>query len=117
MLKAANWKKEVIRILIFLIIWSVYAYQKPILTTDKATGYAFLCLNIPPKKLGIKPVDLNYSDITLEKLSIDKKRGYFNQITNQRELSVTLKTKDGKEPTIRIDAYNGKCLEVINPIQ
>lgn len=116
MLKSTNLKKEVFCILVFLIIWIAYVYQKPILTTDEATGYAVLCLNVPPKKLGIKAVDINFQDITLEKLSIDTKSGYFNQFTNQRELSVTLKTKNGEEPTVRMDAYNGKCLEVTGPL-
>ncbi|MEH6996489.1 hypothetical protein V7075_27925 [Neobacillus drentensis] len=89
---------------------------KPILTTGEATDYAVLCLNVPPKELVIKAVDINLDDITLVKLSIDTKSGFFNQFTNQRELSVTLKTKNGEEPTVRMDAYNGKCLEVTGPL-
>ncbi|MDR7080676.1 hypothetical protein J2Y03_005767 [Neobacillus niacini] len=114
--KPTNFKKEVFCILVFLIIWFAYVYQKPIMTTEKATGYAVLCLNVPPKELGIKAVDINFDDIIMEKLSIDTKNGFFNQFTNQRELSVTLKTKNGEEPTVRMDAYNGKCLEVTGPL-
>ncbi|WP_312476169.1 hypothetical protein [Neobacillus sp.] len=110
-------KKEVFRILVILINCFAYAYQKPIMTTGKATDYAFLCLNFPPKELGIKAVDINFFDVKLEKLSIDTKSGFFNQFTNQRELRVTLKTKNGEEPTIRMDAYNGKCLEVTGPLK
>ncbi|AZU62516.1 hypothetical protein [Neobacillus mesonae] len=116
MLKATNLKKAVFKILAFFIICFAYVYQKPILTTGEATDYAVLCLNVPPKESGIKAVDINFADITLEKLSIDTKSGFFNQFTNQRELSVTLKTKNGEEPTIRMDAYNGKCLEVTSPL-
>ncbi|MFZ7945981.1 hypothetical protein [Neobacillus sp. 19] len=110
-------KKEGFLILVLLIIWIAYVYQKPRLTTDEATGYAILCLNVPPKKLGIKAVEIYFNDITLGKLSIDTKSGFFNQFTNQRELSVTLKTKNGEEPTVRMDAYNGKCLEVTDPLK
>ncbi|WHY77325.1 hypothetical protein QNH20_25170 [Neobacillus sp. WH10] len=117
MLKATNLKKNVFCILVLLIICFTYEYQKPILTTGEAIDNAFLCLVFPPERLGIKAVDINYYDITLEKLSIDKKSGFFNKFTNQRELSVTLKTKNGEEPTVRIDAYNGKCLEVTDPLK
>jgi hypothetical protein len=109
-------KKAVFGILVFLIICFAYVYQKPILTTGEATDYSVLCLNAPPKELGIKAVNINFDDITLEKFSIDKKSGFFNQFTNQRELSVTLKTRNGEEPTVRMDAYNGKCLEVTGPL-
>ncbi|CAH2715928.1 hypothetical protein BACCIP111895_03112 [Neobacillus rhizosphaerae] len=116
MLKAINLKKFVFETLVLLIIFIAYEYQKPILTTGEATDNALLCLAFPPERLGIKAVDIIYYDITLEKLSIDKKSGFFNKFTNQRELSVTLKTKNGEEPTVRINAYNGRCLEVTNPI-
>ncbi|CEG27171.1 hypothetical protein [Bacillus sp. B-jedd] len=116
MLKTTNLKKSVFQISVFLLVCFAYVYQKPILTTEKAIDSAVLCLNVPPKELGIVAVDINFDDISLEKLSIDTKSGFFNQITNQRELSVILKTKDGKEPTIRMDAYSGKCLEVTGPL-
>ncbi len=86
-------------------------------TTEKATGYAGLCLENPPKRLGIKAVHLNWQDIKPEKFSIVTKSGFFNQITNQREFSVTLKTKNGEELTVRMDAYNGRCLEVTGPLK
>jgi hypothetical protein len=110
-------KKVVFRILVILIIGFAYAYQTPMLTTGKATDYAALCLEIPPKRLGIKAVDLNWHDIKPEKFSIDTKSGFYNQITNQREFSVTLKTKNGEVLTVRMDAYNGRCLEVTGPLK
>ena len=116
MLKATNLKKSVFIILVFIIICFAYEYQKPILTTEEATNYAVLCLNVPPKELGIKALDINFDDITLKQLSIDTKNGFFNQHTNKRDLSITLKTKNGEEPTVKINAYNGKCLEVTGPL-
>lgn len=86
------------------------------MTTEEATNYAVLCLNVPPKELGIKADEINFDDITLKQLSIDTKNGFFNQYTNKRDLSLTLKTKNGEEPTVKINAYNGKCLEVIGPL-
>ncbi|MGV3466090.1 MAG: hypothetical protein ACO1OT_12455 [Heyndrickxia sp.] len=112
MLKATNWKNAIFRILVFLIICFAYVYQKPILTTEEATDSAVLCLNNPPKELGIKAEEIYYDEISLKKLSIDTKSGFFNQITNQRELSVTLKAKNGEEINIKMGAYNGKCLEM-----
>lgn len=116
MLEATNLKKTVFKILVFLIICIAYEYQKPILTTEEATDYAVLCLNVPPKELRIKAVDINFDDITLKKLSIDTKSGFFNQYANKRDLSITMKTKSGEEPTVKINAYNGKCLEVTGPL-
>jgi hypothetical protein len=61
-------------------------------------------------------VDINWDDTKPEKFSIDKKRVFFNLITNHRELSVTLKTKNGEEFTVRMDVYNGRCLLVTGPL-
>lgn len=116
MLNDKSLKKTAFKIVVFLIICFAYVYQKPILTTGEAADSAVLCLNVPPKELGIEAVGVNFDEITLKKLSIDTKSGFFNQITNQRVLSVTLKNKIGEEPTIRMDAYNGKCLEVTGPL-
>ncbi|MBO0603116.1 hypothetical protein I2483_15720 [Sporosarcina sp. E16_3] len=116
MLKTTNLKKTVFKILVFVIICFAFEYQKPILTTGEAEGYAVLCLNVPPKELEIKAVNITFDDITLKKLSIDKKSGFFNQYTNKRDLSITLKTKNGEEPTVKINAYNGKCLGVTGPL-
>lgn len=86
------------------------------MATEKATGYAALCLQNPPERLGIEAVDINWFDLKPEKFSIDKKNGFFYQITNQREFNVTLKTKNGEELTVRMDAYDGRCLEVTGPL-
>ncbi|WP_409276181.1 hypothetical protein V1499_11365 [Neobacillus sp. SCS-31] len=116
MLKATNLKKAFYLLLVLLIICFAYAYQKPIMTTLEATNNAVLCLNNPPKELGIKADDITFDDITQVMFSIYAKSGFLNRITNQRELSVTLKTSNGKQPTIRMDAYNGKCLGVTGPL-
>ncbi|WP_066303905.1 hypothetical protein [Bacillus sp. FJAT-29814] len=116
MLKATNWKKEAFRIFVVLVIGFAYEYQKPIMATEKATDYAALCLQNPPERLGIEAMDMNWPDIKPEKFSIDEKSGFFNQITNKRELNITLKTKNGEERTVKMDAYTGRCLEVTGPI-
>lgn len=105
-------KKKVYRILVVLIIWFAYEYQKPVLTTEEATEDATICLLVPPKRLEIKPVEINWEDIAPVGFSIEEKSGFFNRIMNQREMRVTLKKKDGEEITVRIDAYDGRCLEV-----
>lgn len=109
-------KKIILGMIALLIIFFVYEYQKPIMTTGEATKQALVCLNNPPKKLGIKPFNLNLSDIKSGQMSIDAKSGFFNNLTNKRELSVTLKFKGGLEPTFRMNAYNGECIEVTGPL-
>ncbi|PQD94686.1 hypothetical protein CYL18_13590 [Pradoshia eiseniae] len=116
MLKGKDLKKEVFGILPILIICFAYAYQEPILTTEKAISYAALCLYSPPERLGIKAVDINWDDIKAEKFSIEEKSGFYSQLTNRRELNITMKAKNGEELTVRMDAYNGSCLEVTGPL-
>ncbi len=48
--------------------------------------------------------------------SIDDKSGYFNEVTNKRELSVKFKFDGGGEPTVKMIAYNGKCLGITGPL-
>ncbi|MEH7223247.1 hypothetical protein V7112_05470 [Bacillus sp. JJ1566] len=116
MFKAKDWKKKSLRILFLLTIYFAYEYQKPIMTTEKATDYAALCLFVPPKRLGIESKEMNWPYIEAEKLSIDQKNGFFNQITNKREFNITLITKNGEELMVKLDAYSGDCLEVTGPL-
>ena len=113
MLKGKKWKKEIFSILLILIIGFAFAYQEPILTTEKATGYAALCLYSPLERMGI---DMNWEDFEPEKVLLDKKSGFFSQLTNQREYRITMKVKNGEELTVRMDAYDGRCLEVTGPL-
>jgi hypothetical protein len=115
-LKTINFKKVVFGSLVILIICFAYVYQKPMLRSAEAVDYTIMCLNNPPKEFGLKANKLNLNDITTGSLSIGTKSGFFNRLTNQRELSVTLHTKKGKEWTVRIDAYSGKCIEVIGAL-
>lgn len=112
MLKSKNTKKIVIYGLIIIFILIAIVKQKPIKTTEDAIGYALLCLNVAPKYLGIEAMDIDINDIQSFNLSINEKEGFFNQYTNQRDLSVSLLTKNEEEITVRINAYNGECLAV-----
>lgn len=87
------------------------------MTTSEAAKQALVCLNNPPKKIGVKPFNLNLSDVLTWQISIDSKSGFFNNLTNKRQLSVTLKFKEGgKEPTVRMNAYLGKYIDVSGPL-
>lgn len=62
--------------------------------------------------MGVKPHHQNSSDINLEETSIKIKSGFFNNLTNQRELEVTISFKDGQKQIVKMDAYSGKCLGI-----
>lgn len=107
--------KIILGIVIVLIVFFAFEYQKPVMTTGNATQKAIACVNNPPKNLAIEPINFTFDDLQTVHLSIDTKSGLFNQLTNHRELSVTLVFK-GAEPTVKINAYNGKCIEVTGPL-
>ena len=101
-------------IVILLIIFFAYEYQKPVVTTNDAMKRAIECINNPPKHLAINPIDYTLKDIQAVHTSIDVKRGFLSQLTNQRELSVTLIFNE-VEPTVNMNAYTGKCIRVTGP--
>ncbi|SDN90684.1 hypothetical protein [Bacillus sp. OK048] len=108
-------KKVIIGIILVLIVLFAYEYQKPIMTTVDATIQAIDCVNNPPSQLAIKPINYTLEDLQTVHTFIDAKSGYLNHVTNQREVSVTLVFKD-KEPTVKMDAYSGKCIWVSGPL-
>lgn len=100
-----------------LIIFFAFEYQKPVMTTGKALNQAISCVNNPPKRLDIKPNNYTLKDLQNVIMRIDEKSGFFNQLTNQRELSVTLVFNNGGEkPTVKMNAYSGKCIGVTGPL-
>lgn len=109
-------KKVILGIVIIIIIVFAYEYQKPVMTSVAITSNAMKCLNHPPKTLGIKPFNLTLSDIQSEHTSIEAKSGFLSNLTNQRELSVKMKFKGGVEPTVKMNAYSGKCIGVTGPL-
>jgi hypothetical protein len=104
-------KKVIIGIILIFLVLFAYEYQKPFMTTGDATKQAIDCVNNPPRHLAIKPINYTLEDLQTVHTSIDAKSGYLNHLTNQREVSVTLVFKDA-EPTVKMDAYSGKCIGV-----
>jgi hypothetical protein len=108
-------KKIILGIVIVLIVFFAFEYQKPVMITGNATVQALVCVNNPPKKLAINPINYTLKDLQTVHTSIDAKSGFFNQLTNQRELSVTLVFKE-TEATVKMNAYSGKCIGVTGPL-
>lgn len=122
--KVAQWtrfgrdslKKIILGIVIVLAVFFAYEYQKPIMTTGEATKHALTCLNNPPKKLGIKPFNRTINNIQTVQASLEPKSGFLSKLTNGREWRVTLIFKGSEEPTVTMNAYNGKCIGVSGPL-
>ncbi|WP_214481950.1 hypothetical protein [Bacillus sp. SM2101] len=108
-------KKIILWIVIVLIFFFALEYQKPVMTTYDAIKQAIACVSNPPERLAIKPVNYALKDLETVQTSINVKSGFFNQLTNQRDLSITL-VFNGAEATVKMDAYSGKCIAVTGPL-
>lgn len=84
------------------------------MTTEKAIKQAIECVNNPPKRLAINPYNHTVKDLQAVHTTIEAKSGFLSKLTNQRELSVTLVLNE-MEPTVKMNAYSGKCLKVTGP--
>lgn len=87
------------------------------MTTGKAVKQAIACVNNPPKRLSVNPINYTLNDLqTYHSFIIEAKSGFFHQLTNQREMTITL-VFESKEPTVTMNAYNGECIGISGPLR
>ncbi|WP_433748084.1 hypothetical protein [Falsibacillus pallidus] len=112
-------KKFIKAFLVILIILFAYEYQKPVLTSKESLEKAISCVSHPPAELAVEPVDAKIEDLQTIQVSIQPKDGLFNRLTHQREMYITLglKGKNPMTPMVQLDAYTGKCLRIIGPME
>ncbi|WP_078555942.1 hypothetical protein [Bacillus alkalicellulosilyticus] len=110
-------KKVIMFLFIGIFIIAFYEYQKPIMNSAEAMISAVDCLNNPPEHLGIFPDYIDIETIHNENVYtyLFQQKGYYNELMNKQRWEVKLKY-DGKEPTVLLDAYSGKCISVYGPM-
>jgi hypothetical protein len=111
-------KRFVLGVVIVLMLFFVYEYQKPIITSDTIVRKAIECINHPPESLHIKyssPPKVTLKGVQSWKTDLDDKGGFFNNLTNKREWRVTLIINE-TDTTVKMNAYNGKCLGIYGPL-
>lgn len=101
-----------IMIMIFL-----YSYQKPIISFEEAIAGAekYLQNQEEEKSKSLEKLDWNNTPSENISVSLNQKYGFWNEITNNVNWEVAIKYK-GHEPTVIINAYTGKLIEIHGPL-
>ncbi|MBB5181550.1 hypothetical protein HNQ44_003015 [Planomicrobium koreense] len=110
-------KKIVSGVLLTIVILLLYTYQKPIMTTEEAIVQAYNHLNDPSQGVGIEEIEIELGDIPANSinLKLHSKEGLLNEFFNMRQWVVTVKYQNLR-PTVVMDAYTGKLLEISGPL-
>ena len=87
------------------------------MSTDDAIISAEKHLQSPPKEWGksLSYVDLKEISIENVSASLNQRNGFWNKLTNKKQWEVTVKY-NGIEPTVVIDAYTGKFIDLYGPL-
>ncbi|MDW0117547.1 PepSY domain-containing protein [Sporosarcina thermotolerans] len=100
-------------ILLLSVVTFTFFYEKPILTTYEATKRAEEILKNPPEGWEKANLDVGLK-VTPENIiaNLIKREGRF---FNRYKWEITV-IYNGKEPTVVIDAYSGKFIEIYGPL-
>jgi len=73
-------------------------------------------LQNPPQEFSKSIPRINLEDIPVENIStvLNQKSGSWNQLTNRMQWEVTIKYS-GIQPTVVMDAYTGKFIDIYGP--
>ncbi|PIC67629.1 hypothetical protein CSV71_10400 [Sporosarcina sp. P21c] len=110
-------KKLLFGLVIIIAMFFSYSYQLPIMSTWEALDHAEKHLQNPPKEWGKSFSDYDWNDTPLENVavSLNQKSGFWSNLTNRMNWEVTIKN-NGVEPTVVIDAYTGKLIDIFGPL-
>ena len=110
-------KRIIVGLLIIMAICFLYFYQIPIMSTSEATIKAVGHLQTPPEELKVSIPYVELRDIPPENINVhlEKKNGFFNKLTNRQQWEITIKYQ-GIEPTVVMDAYSGKYIDIYGPV-
>lgn len=100
-------------LLTFLLAAVAFLYQKPILTTDEAAMRAEGILKNPPAEWGNANLDAELK-VMPENISANlvvSKGRFFSRY----QWEITVRYND-RMPTVIIDAYNGKYIDIYGPL-
>ena len=105
-------KKILFRLGVILTVLFLYLYQAPVMSTDEAIIKAEGHLKNPPEEWKeISNVDFKENPPDEISTSLNQKDGLWNRITNRNQWEVTIKFS-GAEPTVIMDAYTGKIIDI-----
>ncbi|MDF2066518.1 PepSY domain-containing protein [Bacillus sp. Cr_A10] len=110
-------KKILIGLVGTLVMFFLYFYQSPIISTGEAINKAEKYLLNPPEEWR-KSISFNgLEEIPPENISVNltPKHGYWNEMTNKMKWEVTIKYT-GQESTIVMDAYTGELINLYGPL-
>ncbi|MFD1927474.1 PepSY domain-containing protein [Sporosarcina siberiensis] len=110
-------KKLLFGLVIIIAMFFSYSYQLPIMSTGEAIVSAEKHLQNPPKEWGKSFSDYDWNETPLENVvvSLNQKSDFWSNLTNRMNWEVTLKN-NGAEPTVVIDAYTGKLIDIYGPL-
>ncbi|MFN7252388.1 MAG: hypothetical protein ACK4M9_16645 [Anaerobacillus sp.] len=110
-------KKIIMFMFIGILFITFYEYQKPIMNSGEAMISAVDCINNPPDKMGIFADNIEIETIPNENIYtyLSQQDGFYNKLMNKQKWEINLKYGD-KAPTVVINAYSGKCINVYGPV-
>ncbi len=93
---------------------SIFFYKTPILDTKDAVLKAEMYLNNPPQQTYTAQLNVNVMELTAEqiKTQLHHQTGMLNRMFNRKEWVIMLQF-DNRNPTVVIDAHNGKLIQII----
>lgn len=112
-------KKILSFLLIAIVIFVLYEYQKPILSTEEAIVQAYEHLKAPPPEfvMSLPPIQIELEEIPAENINLrlHQQEGFLNGLFNHLQWEVTISYED-VVPTIVLDAVTGEVLDIYGPL-
>ncbi|MFJ5791205.1 hypothetical protein ACIQXW_01515 [Lysinibacillus sp. NPDC097162] len=97
-----------------LLLLLLYFYKTPMLDTKDAVLKAEMYLNNPPQHTYTAQMNVNVKELTTEQINtqLHNQTGMLNRMFNRKEWVIMLQF-DNRNPTVVIDAHNGKLIQII----
>ncbi len=97
-----------------LLLFLLYSYKTPILDTKDAVLKAEMYLNNPPQQTYTAQLNVNVMELTADQINtqLHHQTGMLNRMLNRKEWVIMLQF-DNRNPTVVIDAHNGKLIQII----
>lgn len=103
-----------IGIITLMCLLLLYFYKTPILNTKDAVLKAEMYLKNPLKQSYTAQLNVNVMELTADQINtqLHHQTGMLNRMLNRKEWVIMLQF-DNRNPTVVIDAHNGKLIQII----
>lgn len=110
-------KKILVGLFALIAMTFLYVYKPPILNTGEAVEIALKQLQHPPKEWEKSISYVEAKEISAENLEVSliQQPGFWSKLTNRMQWEITI-TYNGIKPTVIIDAYSGKFIDIYGPL-